>query len=108
MTREAEKQAAEGRVFGHTTDQRGCIDEGLRRAKEFRALDIGSMVVTQTFVEKCLYSSQKVEGFCEGVPGRFSGGRDDWMKDECKKVNLSPLGTGCMAPFKAQIEYCHR
>jgi len=37
MTKEAEKQAAEGRAFGHTTDQRGCIDEGLRRAKDFRA-----------------------------------------------------------------------
>jgi len=107
MTKEAEKQSAEGRSFGYTTDQRGCIDEGLRRAKDFRAIDIASMVVTQNFVGKCLYSSKKVDGFCLGVPGRFSGDRDDWMKDECKKVNLSPLGTGCMAPFKAQIEYCY-
>jgi hypothetical protein len=28
------------------------------------------------------------------------------MQDECAKVNMSPLGTGCMAPFKAQIENC--
>jgi len=108
MTKEAEAQAAEGRSFGHTTDQRGCIDEGLRRAKEFRAIDIGSMVVNQTFVEKCLYSSKKTDGFCDGVPARFSAGDDDWMKGECRNVNMSPLGTGCMSPFKAQLEYCYR
>ena len=107
MNTEDEKQAAEGRSFGRTTDNRGCIDEGLRRAKEFRAIEIGSMVVNQTFVEKCLYSSKKTDGFCDGVPARF-GNTDDWMKDECKKVNMSPLGTGCMSPFKAQIEYCYR
>jgi len=108
LAKEAEKQAAEGRSFGLTTDQRGCIDEGLNRAKEFRAIDIASMVTTQTFVEKCLSSSKKVDEFCEGVPARFSSNDDDWMKAECKKVNMSPLGTGCMAPFKAQIEYCFR
>ena len=108
MTKEAERQAAEGRSFGVTTDQRGCIDEGLSRAKTFRAIEIGSMVVNQTFVEKCLGTSKKTEGFCNDLPARFGGDRDDWMKDECRKVNMSPLGTGCMAPFKAQIEYCYR
>ena len=107
MTKEAEKQAAEGRAFGRTTDQRGCIAEGLNRAKDFRAIDVGSMVVDQAFVEKCLYSSQKVDGFCQDVPARF-GGEDNWMKEECRKVKMSPLGTGCMAPFKAQIQYCDR
>ena len=107
LAKEAEKQSAEGRSFGHTTDQRGCIDEGLRRAKTFRVIDIASMVATQEFTKKCLGSSKKTDGFCEGVPSRFSANDDDWMKDECKKVNMSPLGTGCMAPFKAQMEYCY-
>src|SRR5580765_2643113 len=91
LTKEAEKQAAAGRSFGLTTDQSGCIDEGLRQAHEFRAIDIGSMVANQTFVEKCLISSKKVNGFCKGVPARFSGDDDDFMKAECKKVNMSPL-----------------
>jgi hypothetical protein len=108
MTKEADKQAAEGRSFGLTTDQRGCLDEGLSRAKEFRAIDIGSMVTTQTFVDKCLGSSKKIEGFCNDVPSRWGTDKDDWMKDECAKVNMSPLGSGCMAPFKAQLEYCYR
>jgi hypothetical protein len=107
LAKEADQQAAEGRSFGHTTDQRGCIDEGLRRAKTFRAIDIASLVANQTFVQKCLANSKKTDGFCEGVPSRFGANDDDWMKDECKKVNMSPLGTGCMAPFKAQIEYCY-
>ena len=107
MAKEADKQAAEGRSFGFTTDQRGCVDEGLRRAKTFRAIDIASLVVNQTFVQKCLGTSRKTDGFCEGVPSRFSANDDDWMKSECKKVNMSPLGTGCMAPFKAQMEYCY-
>lgn len=108
MAEEADKQAAEGSSFGYKTDQRGCIDEGLKRAQEFRGIDIPSLIANQTFVQKCLGTSKKSEGFCEGVPSRFSMDRDDWMKDECRKVNLSPLATGCMAPFKAQIEYCHR
>jgi len=107
MTKEAERQSAEGRSFGYTTDQRGCIDEGLKRAREFRAIDLAAMVANQTFVQKCLGTSKRTSGLCEGVPGRFSRDRDDWMRDECRKVNMSPLGTGCMAPFKAQIEYCH-
>jgi hypothetical protein len=106
MAKDADKQAAEGRSFGLTTDQRGCIDEGLQRAKTFRGIDIASLVANQTFVQKCLGTSKKSDGFCEDVPTRFGADRDDWMKDECKKVNMSPLGTGCMAPFKAQIEYC--
>jgi hypothetical protein len=108
LAKEADKQAAEGRSFGFTTDQRGCLNEGLGRAKTFRAIDIASMVANQTFVQKCLGTSKKTDGFCEGVPARFSANDDDWMKDECRKVNMSPLGTGCMAPFKAQLEYCFR
>jgi len=107
MNKEVDKQSAEGRSFGRTTDQRGCIDEGLKRAREFRAIDLAAMVANQTFVQKCLGTSRKNEGFCEGVPSRFSLNRNDWMQDECQKVNMSPIGTGCMAPFKAQIEYCH-
>ena len=107
LAKEADKQAAEGRSFGYTTEQSGCIDEGLQRAKTFRVIDIASMVANQTFVQKCLGTSKKTDGFCKGVPSRFSGDDDDWMKDQCKKVNMSPLGTGCMAPFKAQIEYCY-
>lgn len=106
LAKEADQQAAEGRSFGHTTDQRGCLDEGLRRAKTFRGIDIASLVANQTFVQKCLGSSKKTDGFCEAVPSRFGASRDDWMKNECAKVKMSPLGTGCMAPFKAQIEYC--
>lgn len=107
MNKEVDKQSAEGRSFGRTTDQRGCIDEGLKRAREFRAIDLAAMVANQNFVEKCLWTSRKNEGFCEGVPSRFGLNRNDWMQDECQKVNMSPMGTGCMAPFKAQIEYCH-
>ena len=106
LSKEADKQAAEGRSFGFTTDQRGCVDEGLRRAKTFRAIDIASMVANQAFVQKCLGTCKKTDGFCTAVPSRFSANNDDWMQDECAKVNMSPLGSGCMAPFKAQIEYC--
>ena len=108
MAKEADQQAAEGRAFGLTTDQRGCVEEGLRRAREFRGVDIGSLIINQGFVDKCLGTSKKVDEFCKGVPSRFDADRDDWMKDQCQKVNMSPLGTGCMAPFKAQIEYCDR
>src|SRR5438045_2310842 len=88
LSKEANKQAAEGRSFGSTTDQRGCIDEGLRRAKTFLAIDIGAMVTNQTFVQKCLGSGRATDGFCKGVPAPFSANDDDWMKDECAKVNM--------------------
>ena len=107
LNKEADAKAAEGRSYGKTTDLRGCMDEGLRRAKTMRAIDITAMVANETFVERCLGNSRAVDGFCKGVPSFWSPKDNEWANGQCEEVNMSPMGTGCTVVFKAQIKYCY-
>ena len=94
----------EGAVFGETTNQQGCIYEGLKRASKLGLLDFDAQGANEDFVLGCLPSSAASPGFCDGVPSGFKNIFVDWTKKKCEKVNLiEPICTGI---FDQQIRFC--
>jgi hypothetical protein len=96
----------EGGTFGKTTDQKGCMTEGLRRAATIGLLELQKQADNENFVLGCLQTSMPSPGFCEGVPSGAKNIFADWDKKQCEKVNLpSPICTGI---YNQQIRFCER
>jgi hypothetical protein len=94
----------EGGEFGRTTNQQGCIDEGLKRGAKLGLLDFESQGDNEDFVLGCLPSSAPSPGFCDGVPSGFKNIFVDWTKKRCEKVNvIRPVCTGI---YDMQIQFC--
>lgn len=92
----------EGTEFGKTTDQRGCIKEGLARGKKIT--DITSQVGNRDFVRGCLRSSQASPGFCDDVPSIVGKMFTDWEAKQCEKIH-SPT-VACQDVMKEVIIFC--
>ena len=97
---------AEGRELGKTTDQAGCMKEGLARSKKMTRFEVTRAVENESFVEGCLKSSRATPGFCNGVPPFWKLKDDDWATAECAKVGMDAMRTGCTGVFDAQIAVC--
>jgi len=103
---EAAKRS-EGADFGKTTDQEGCVKEGLVRAKEFTVFNIKSAGTNQLFVEGCLKSSRAISRFCDEVPrSEWPGTLNDWEAQQCKSRGMDESTTGCMSVFTAKVNHC--
>ncbi len=92
----------EGTEFGKTTDQQGCIKEGVARGKKIT--DITSQVGNRDFVKGCLRSSQTSPGFCDNVPSIMGKMFTDWEAQQCEKIR-SPT-VACQDVMKEVILYC--
>lgn len=92
----------EGVEFGRTTDQRGCINEGLRRGNKLGIF--ASRVENDYFVKGCLQSSRATPGFCDGVPSGFKNIFTEWDEKQCNKTNVPR--TICTGILGEQIEFC--
>jgi len=92
----------EGTEFGRTTDQQGCVKEGLARGKKIT--DITSQVGNRGFVKGCLRSSQASPGFCDDVPSIVGKMFTDWEAKQCEKIR-SPT-VACQDVMKEVILFC--
>jgi hypothetical protein len=101
-----EIREAEGREFGKTTDQAGCMKEGLQRAKGIKVLEINRAISNQGFVEECLKSASPTTGFCDGVPGFWTLQDSEWVNKQCENA-AHDSATGCGAVFQAKLDFCH-
>ena len=97
---------AAGSEFGKKTDQQGCIDEGLRRARSYTYTDMSSSLYTQTFVEACLKNAKPVQDFCAGAPPFWDINETKWMVDQCHKAGLDEKKTGCVSVFAGKKNFC--
>ena len=102
------KADAAGREFGMTTDQQGCMKEGVQRSKSTSLLDIGKGMELAMFVDGCLKVSRTSPNFCDGVPGMLSFEANDWGAEECKKVGVDPEKTGCVHVMKRKHQFCSK
>jgi hypothetical protein len=93
---------AEGTEFGKTTDQQGCIKEGLARGKKIT--DITSQVGNRDFVKGCLRSSQASPAFCDDVPSIVGKMFTNWEEKQCEKIR-SPT-VACQDVMKEVILFC--
>jgi hypothetical protein len=78
---------ADGRKFGKTTDNQGCVTETMSRYKQdpgFRAA-----FSTQIFLQGCLQASRETPGFCDNVPKRMEFMKSaQWQAQQCSQNNL--------------------
>ncbi|HXI22414.1 MAG TPA: hypothetical protein VNG71_00960 [Pyrinomonadaceae bacterium] len=107
-SKKASQQSAakmqEGAVFGKTTNQQGCIDEGLTRGFKLGVFDFEAQGANEDFVLGCLPASASSPGFCDGVPSGVKNIFVDWTKAKCEKIEMP--GTICTGIYDQQIRFC--
>ena len=105
--RDYDAKKVEGHEFGKTTDKRGCMQEGLARAKKLDIFSLSANASNQIFVLECLHLSRRVPDFCDGVPSSTVSAFSDWPKKQCKNTGMDEVHTGCPAVFNAQVDFCN-
>jgi hypothetical protein len=101
-----QESEAEGREFGKTTDQEGCIKDGMRRSRSVGFVDFGGALALTAFVDACLNTSRPTEGFCNGVPSFWSMKEGEWGADLCRKAGIDPEKTACIHVTKRKHQFC--
>jgi hypothetical protein len=90
--RQAEAARDEGEKFGRATDQRGCLQESLRRLREQGRdtfLQRYRRGLTHNFTSGCFQTSGATKEFCSGVPRpeELTAGLD-WRVRQCVLAGL--------------------
>ena len=102
-TDEMEATGEEGRAFGESTDQQGCVDEGMRRVEGKDSL---AAIAPVGFVSACLQTAAESEGFCDDVPEAtdiFDSAL--WPSQRCTGMDTGS-DEGCQAMMQVVMGYC--
>jgi hypothetical protein len=92
FSKNVEKAQEEGREFGASTDQRGCLDETFKRRDKLKdkvdSIDSAmEQMRLEEFLVGCLEISKPTKGFCHGVPKASEFTKTiDWATKECQKI----------------------
>jgi hypothetical protein len=96
----------EGRDYGRTTDNQGCVNESLSRYKKEPGLV--SAISASLFTKSCLAASRPTSGFCTDVPKVTEFMKSaEWRKSQCSRVDLSS-DSYCPQLFQPVQEFCER
>ncbi|MFY9622448.1 MAG: hypothetical protein WAM70_02655 [Pyrinomonadaceae bacterium] len=93
----------EGKDFGKTTDNKGCVDEALNRYKKDPGLL--SAFANQGFLTACLEASRPTTGFCDNVPLGDFAKMQEWQAAQCKRYDLRS-GRDCQALVMPVAMFC--
>jgi hypothetical protein len=100
--KKTEQARVDGREFGKTTDQNGCMEKGF-------SLKATDHYLNDAFVSECLKSSKPIPGFCDGVPtfDDTSEVRDKWLAEqEAEKCPKHPNNKSCLQTINGKHSYC--
>jgi hypothetical protein len=98
--------ATEGREFGRSTDNQGCVDETVSRYKKEPGFT--AVISSSIFTQACLESSRSTPGFCSEVPkGTEFMKSAEWRKSQCSRFDLSS-DRYCPQLFQPVQEFCER
>ena len=96
--RQENKQGeVDGREFGKTTDQNGCMEKGFTLSLPNNSYDLSNV----SFINGCLKSSRPTPDFCEGVPFLLNR---KWFDEQCQKVGHNT--DSCKVAFIAKRNFC--
>ena len=96
--------AEQGKSFGNTTDNQGCVDESLSRYKK----DPGfTAVLSNTiFMRTCLDVSQPTPGFCDEVPKQMEFMKTaEWRLKKCRQAGMAG-DNNCQNLFTPIQQFC--
>lgn len=101
---QASKTAAmEGKTFGTTSDQAGCLTEAL--ARQERSKDFTDAVANDVFLRTCLGASRPTPGFCAGVPRQTDFlASVRWQMEKCP--GLANATTACRQLYTQVQHFC--
>jgi hypothetical protein len=96
--------AEEGKKFGSTTDNQGCVDEGLSRYKKEPGFT--SILSNTIFMRMCLESSKPTPGFCDEVPRQTEFMKSaEWKLKQCRQAGLQS-DNNCQNLFTPVQQFC--
>jgi|ERR1041385_3663687 hypothetical protein len=96
--------AEEGRQFGHTTDNQGCVDEGLSRYKKEPGFT--GIISNSLFMRSCLEFSKPTPGFCEEIPRQTEFMKSaEWKLKQCRQAGLQ-YDSNCQNLFTPVQQFC--
>jgi hypothetical protein len=96
----------EGREFGRSTDNQGCVDENIARYKKDPGFS--SAISASLFAKACLDASRATPGFCNDVPKPTEFMKSgEWRAQQCRRVDLSK-DSYCQQLFQPVQEFCQR
>lgn len=99
---------AKGVEFGPATDQQGCVDESLRRIREYPESTFSEKiekVYIPSFTSGCFSTCKPSKDFCDGVP-RMKEVMDSlqYVVRQCERAGLG--GGKCHNVFRRVIKEC--
>lgn len=98
--------AIEGREFGRSTDNQGCVDETVSRYKKEPGFT--AVISNSIFTRACLETSRPTPGFCSEVPKATEFMKSaEWRKSQCSRVDLSS-DRYCPQLFQPVQEFCEK
>ena len=96
--------AAEGKRFGESTDNKGCVDESLGRYK--KEPGFGSILSNTIFMRTCLEASRSTPGFCDEVPKSMEFMKSaEWRLKQCRLAGLQN-DNQCQNLFTPVQQFC--
>jgi hypothetical protein len=98
------KAIAEGRDFGKTTDQEGCMKEALDRAQSLSLWRSTAVTRVTFFLRGCLNGTSSTDTFCEGIPSFWD--LSNWDVEQCEKRHMDIIQTSCRKVFSEQRYFC--
>ena len=102
----AKESMTEGRDFGRSADNQGCVDEALSRYKKDPGF--ASVISTNLFSQACLDASRPTAGFCNEVPRVTEFIKSGaWRNTQCRRVGLS-RDSYCPQLFQPVQEFCEK
>jgi hypothetical protein len=96
--------AAEGKSFGNSTDNKGCVDESLDRYKKEPGLI--AIFPNTIFMQTCLHASRATPGFCDEVPKSMEFMKSaEWKLKQCRLAGLQS-DNNCQNLFTPVQQFC--
>jgi hypothetical protein len=100
----AKEVAAEGKSFGSTTDNQGCVDESLSRYKKEPGFT--AIIANTVFMRTCLDASKPTPGFCDEVPKSTEFMKSaDWRLKHGRLAGLQS-DNNCQNLFTPVQQFC--
>ena len=99
--------AEEGVRFAATHEQPQCVSEGVSRAVQCGALDMGCVMAASVFGQSCLDAALPDPAVCADVPeSAGSVELSEWAQQQCDALGHSD-GMGCVLFFTQSVgSYC--
>jgi len=96
--------ASEGRDFGRSTDNQGCVDEAISRYEKSPGMT--GTISNAIFMRTCLDNSRPTLGFCDNVPRQTEFIKTaQWRVSQCRRVGLSS-DNNCQNLFTPIQQFC--